>query len=627
MTNREIWDERCGRGIFGLVLAILVYTTLAFAGVGSWFLVVQALTLGVLALWAVRLWVSPKPRFLCPPIIWPVLAFALYAIGRYLTCEVEYAGRQEFLQVLVYTFLFLAILNNAYHQEMILTFTLTLIGVAMAAASYAVIQYATHSDHVWWVVSSEPGRASGPFFSSDHFCGFLEMLLPMVIALLLVGRVKPLTRILLGYCFLILLAGVAVTFSRGGWIATAVGLLVVLGILLGHRHHRKFAALTLLLLAGGVAVALKAFLGRATTFENHLVNPSGDVNLDIFMRVKVWSAAARMWLDHFWWGVGPGHFNEFFNEYRPAVVQLRAGWVHCDYLNLLVDWGVVGGFLVLIALALAAGGVVRTGPRMRRSESDFGTGLSNRFAVFLGLVGGLAAMAVHSLVDFNLHVPADALLALTFLACLSSNLRFATERYWLSVRPPLKLLATALLAAAFGYLGWQTYRLGNQAWWLARADRLPASSLAQAQARESAFAWEPRNFATAYDIGEDYRNAAFATPTNNVDLAASALDWFLRSQQLNPHFSLAFLRAGTCLDSLGRPDDAADYFADAERRDPNGYFTAANVGWHYLQTGENAAARVWLLRSLQLQPKKNPVATACLATVEQALADQAGDVP
>ena len=65
--NRETWDERCQQGIFGLVLAILVFVTLAFSGVDLWeFLVVQTLTIGVLALWAVRLWVSPKPRLLCP---------------------------------------------------------------------------------------------------------------------------------------------------------------------------------------------------------------------------------------------------------------------------------------------------------------------------------------------------------------------------------------------------------------------------------------------------------------------------------------------------------------------------------------------------------------------------------
>jgi len=622
--NHEAWDERCQQGIFGLVLTILVFTALAFAGVGAWFLVVQALTVGVLALWGVRLWVSPKPQFLCPPIIWPVLAFALYAIGRYLTCDIEYIGRQELLQVLVYTFLFLAILNNTCHQDMVLTLSFTLIAVAMAASSYAVAQYLTHSTHIWWVYSTEPGRASGTIFSADHFCGFLEMLLPLVIALILVGRIQPLTRVLLGYCFVAMLAGVAVTFSRGGWIAVTVGLLVVLGLLLGQRHHRKFAALTLLLLGGGIAAAIAAWLSRTTSFTNHLVSPQGTVNTDVYTRLEVWAAARRMWLDHFWWGVGPAHFNEYFNEYRPPDLQMRVGWVHSDYLNVLTDWGLVGGLLVLTALVLLAVGIVRTWPRVRRAEGDFGRGLSNRFACFLGLLGGLVAMAVHSLVDFNLHVPADALLALTLLALLTSNLRFATERYWQNLRLPLKLFTTSVLAAGLGYLGWQTFALGHEAWWLVRAEQLPAYSLPEAAAREHAFAWEPMNFANACAIGEDYRNAAYGA-TNSVQLATTALDWFQRSQKLNTHYSLSYLRAGICLDSLGRFDDAAPYYSAADLRDPNGYFTAANTGWHYMQRGEYAASRLWLLRSLQLQPLKNPIAHTCLATVEQTLSDQAGD--
>lgn len=623
--HHETWDEGCRRGIFGLILAILIFTALAFAGVGAWFLVVQALTIGVLALWILRLWRSPKPQFLCPPIIWPVLAFAPYAVGRYFTCEIEYVGRQELLQVLVFTFLFLAILNNAYHQDLVLTLSLTLIAVAMVSASYAVAQYVTHSNHIWWVPFSDPGRASGPFFSPDHFCGYLEMLLPMVIALILVGRLEPLTRILLGYCFVVLLAGVGVTFSRGGWIATTVGLLVVLLILLGHRQHRKFAALTLVLLAAGTATAVGLWLSRASKFDNHLVRPEGGVNLDVYSRLQVWTAAGRMWLDHFWWGVGPAHFNEYFNEYRPPDVQLRVGWVHSDYLNLLTDWGLVGGLLLLTGLVLFALGLRQTWTRVRRADGDFASGLSNRFACFLGLLGGLTAMAVHSLVDFNLHVPADGLLALTLLALLSSNLRFATDRYWWRVRLPLKLGSTVVFAAVMIFLGWQTFRLGHQAWWLLRADGLPYHSLPQAAAREQAFAWEPANFVNAYDIGEDYRTAAFDAESNNLALVTTALTWFQRSQKLNPHYSPAYIRAGTCLESLGRADEATQTLAGADRHDPNGYYTAATIGWLYLQHGEYAAARPWLVRSLQLQPRDNPMATACLAAVDQTLADQARD--
>ncbi len=626
--NRETWDERCQQGIFGLVLAILVFVTLAFSGVDLWeFLVVQTLTIGVLALWAVRLWVSPKPRLLCPPIIWPVLLFTLYAIGRYLTCEVEYAGRLELLQVVVYASLFLAVLNHAYQQESILTVGMTLIFLAMAAASYAVVQYITHSTHIWWVAWSEPGRASGPFYSADHFCGYLEMILPLAIALILVGRIEPLTRILLGYCVLVILGGIAVTFSRAGWVAAAVGLLVVLLILISHRQHRKFAGLTLILLLGGAALAVAGWLSHTTTFAQRIATSENGLNLDVFVRVKIWLAASRMWLDHFWWGVGPAHFNELFNEYRPPAVQMRAGWVHCDYLHVLVDYGVAGGLLVVAALVLVVRGLVQTWPRVRRSDNDFGSGLSNRFAGFLGMLGGLVAMMVHSLVDFNMHIPADALVALTWLALLSSNLRFATERYWHKVRLPGKLGVTVLLAAGIGYLSWQTGRLGGATWWLVRAGQLPDYTQAQARAREKAFAWEPMDAANAYAIAEDYRLPALQPSPASVGLMTNALAWYQRSQQLNPHFALSYVQAGICLDELGFPSEAGASFAAADLHDPNGYFPAAYYGWHYLQQGQSAAARPWLWRSLQLQPEKNPVAHACWTAVEQDLTDLAGALP
>ena len=55
-----------------------------------------------------------------------------------------------------------------------------------------------------------------------------------------------------------------------------------------------------------------------------------------------------------------------------------------------------------------------------------------------------------------------------------------------------------------------------------------------------------------------------------------------------------------CLDWLGRHDEAGPYFSQAEALDPNGYYTVAIVGWHYVQIGDYAAAKPWLERSLRL---------------------------
>ena len=77
------------------------------------------------------------------------------------------------------------------------------------------------------------------------------MLLPLAVAYILAGRMKPVTRILLGYAALVIAAGMVVTFSRGGWAAAAVGLLALLGILIFHRQHRLPAFLLLVVLLGG----------------------------------------------------------------------------------------------------------------------------------------------------------------------------------------------------------------------------------------------------------------------------------------------------------------------------------------------------------------------------------------
>src|SRR5437764_1505978 len=142
--NREALDRWCERGILGLVLAILVFTPLAFGGrpqppagffldflLVDTFQVAQWLTIGVICLWAVRLWLGVRPQLLWPPICWAVLAFTVYAIARYFTADIEYVARQEMIRILVYAFLFFAILNNLHRQESIHIVTLTLVFLAM----------------------------------------------------------------------------------------------------------------------------------------------------------------------------------------------------------------------------------------------------------------------------------------------------------------------------------------------------------------------------------------------------------------------------------------------------------------------------------------------------------------
>jgi O-antigen ligase len=620
--DREDWDILCERSILGLVLGVLVFAPLAFGAVDAWaFLVVQGLTIGVILVWALRLWVSPKPKLLWPPLCWVVLAFALYAVARYLTADIEYVARQEMIQVVMYAFLYFAIANNLYRQEYAQVISFTLIFLAMGIAGYAVFQFFTHPDRVWYLVAQYPDRGTGTYISPNNLAGFLEIVLPLALAYLLAGRIWPLMRILLGYSALVIAAGLVVTFSRGGWAAAAVALLALLCVLISQRQHRLPAVLLLLVLLGGGGIFFKTYLTHTSAYVlrvgRTLDSPSATDTLD--MRRDLWISAIQMWRDHFWWGVGPAHYNYRFPTYRSEHVQLQPDRAHNDYLNLLADWGTTGGIIILAGMTVFAASLWQTRRYVRRVEKEFKSANSNRLAFFLGASAGLLALAVHSVVDFNLHIPANALVGVTLLALLSSNLRFATEKFWFNFRLPVRLVATLALVGGIFYLGAQEIRHGCETFWLARAESLPVFSPEQAAALEKAFAVEPQDFATSYAIAECYRMQSFTGGSDYETQAKSAMEWYSRGMKLNPYDGNNFMGYGMCLDWLDRHDEAETYFNRADALDPNGYFVAANIGWHYVQAGDYAAARTWLQRSLTLQWDENPTARNYLDLVEQKL--------
>lgn len=620
--NRESLDRWCERGILGLVLGILVFSPLAFGAARlQEFLVVQLLTVGVLLLWLARVWLNERPKFLFPPLGWAVLAFAGYAIGRYLTCDVEYVGRQELLRILVYATLFFAVLNNLHRQESTQIIGFTLFGLAMAISFYAVYQFASGSDRVWNVNSGYLGRGSGTYICPNHLAGFLEMLLPLAVAYALVGRGKPLTKILLSYAALVMVAGIAVTASRGSWVAVALALIGLAVILITQRPFRWQAlALLVILIGGGIVVANKTdhFKKRIDKAFN-----AGKVDLDV--RFDLWNSAVRMWQDHVWFGVGPGHYDLRFRVYRPATMQLQPDRAHNEYLNLLADWGVTGAAIISVAMGLLGVGVAKVWKHVQRGDRAFASNTSDKFAFVLGATAGLFALMLHSAVDFNLHIPANAIIAVTLMALLTSHWRFASDRFWFSARLPGKLVATLAMLAAIGYLGWQEVRLGREWLWLNRAAQAENLSLAQAELLERAYAIEPDNGDNAHAIGEIYRLESFEGKSDFAELAAKAITWYQRGITNHPFNSYNYLRWGMVLDFLNHHDEAEAIFMKADALDPNGYFTSAHIGRHYVETGEYAAARPWLERSLLLWRQDNTVAAENLKIANQRLLEAAND--
>lgn len=625
--NGETMDRFFERGILALVLAILIFAPLAMGAVGAWeYFVVQALVMGVLLLWALRVALTPVKLF-WPTLCWPVLAFALYAIARYLTADIEFVARFEMIQTLLYAFLFFAIINNLTSRDCSQVVSLVLAFLAAGISCYAIWQFMTHSTRVWNEVSPYSGRATGTYISPNNFSCFLEMTMPVTLAFLLAGRVKALTRICLCYALLIMGFALAVTFSRGGWIASGVGIISVLVMLLCHRKHRIAAFVVLAVLSAGLAVFVTNYLSHTFGYINRVQSLSADEKMDMDSRAELWRVAERMWMDHFWFGAGPAHFDFRFRQYRPENIQARPDRAHNDYLNLLADWGAIGGIIVAAGMLIFGIGLTGTWKGVRPDERDLGRGMSNRFAFFVGASGALLALAVHSMVDFNLHIPANALIGVVFLALLAGQLRFATVNHKVETGVTGRIVLVVALAAGIAYIGLQGYRHERESIWQERAADLNLPFLERAALLERAFALEPKDFQAAYDIGELYRLQSFQGGQDYEAEAKTAMEWYSRGMKLDRFDGYDDLGYGMCLDWLDQHDEAEAYYSRAEALDPNGYFTVANIGWHYVQAGDYAAARVCLARSIRLGTGENPIASSYWDIVEDRLVQQASGQP
>jgi len=120
------------------------------------------------------------------------------------------------------------------------------------------------------------------------------------------------------------------------------------------------------------------------------------------------------------------------------------------------------------------------------------------------------------------------------------------------------------------------------------------------------------DFDNAYELGEAQRTQSWLGGDNYGQLATNAMQWYRRVIQLNPYDPRGPLRYGMCLDWVGRHDEAQSYFDRAAELDPNGYYTVAHVGWHYVQVENYAAAKPWFELSRRLYWTSNTIADTYL---------------
>ena len=381
------------------VLAVLIAAVLSFGAVQAWGVFgLRAGAVILFALWSARQLVSGELRV--PSAFLPLILFGLWIAMQWVLAftSYRYPTGQEWLTDAAYLLIMLPVASIAANPGRLHRFLVALAIFGALLAIFAMIQDVSGTKAIYWTVqpSSIAAQIYGPFVNRNHYAGLMELLIPLPFLLCLSQR--PERRLPLLGAGVLMALSVFLCRSRGGMAALGAELVFIAVFLSRIRHRAKsFAAIGVIV---AVLAVLIVWVGSDPVV--HRLTDMKDAS-----RVSIYKDTLRMWWSKPLIGYGSGTFDLVYPTYQSFVTDSLINHAHNDYLELLSETGLIGMGLILWFLVNAyrnASQNIRLGSR------------SSGSAALIAVLAGITGLLVHSLVDFNFHIPSNAALFLVFCA-------------------------------------------------------------------------------------------------------------------------------------------------------------------------------------------------------------------
>jgi O-antigen ligase len=418
------------------IYALVVFGIAAHGAVEDWASAVLETGAGLLFLaWAVREYFTDR-EIVLSPLLPPLLALSLVALGQivFRGTASAYHTRLELQLLLAYAILLFLASQAFASAEDWRGFVWFVMSFGFLVAVFGILQHLTFNGKLYWFREMRYGGIPfGPYANRNHFAGFAELVIPVALVPLVLGKVRRERWLAAAIFALLPIVAIFLSASRGGILSfiAELGVLALLMVLrrAGGKH----------VLAGGVvlllALLLVSWLGVRQILERFSSMQSLEVTVGkrATMRQDAW----RIFRDHPWTGTGLGTLPMVFPAYESLYDGKIVNHAHNDYLEMLADSGLAGALCCAWFL-----GVLFFSSLKQLLVTD------NSFAAALHLSGLVACCGflVHSLVDFNMHMPGNALLF--FLMALLSTAPMPQRRSERLARPSAETQENASLINA-----------------------------------------------------------------------------------------------------------------------------------------------------------------------------------
>jgi O-antigen ligase len=407
--------------LYGTV-GLLLFAPLAFGAVEPWAIfLLEATPAALFATWIVGQMQGPQFGISWSPVFPPMLIFSgvivlqlVLGISAY-----RHATSDAFLLYVAYgliSFLLTQTLTRTRQLRRIATATVI---YGTTVAMFAILQSLSSPGKLYWFrIAQAGGWIYGPYVNHNHYAGLMEMLVPVPLVFAFSRYAHGRERWIAASAAALMGSTIFLSGSRGGMAAFAVQLAVLLYFIFRERRSEGAGVL----LGGFLLLSLTAvaWIGghnvseRIATFDGSLRHElTGDIRWHIDRDTALMFAKRPI----LGWGLGT--FEDVYPQFRSFYTSMFVDKAHNDYLQLAAETGLLG-FAAAVWFLVAA--VKRGLPKIHKWPSDI-NGI-----VAVATIVGIAGILVHSLVDFNMQIPANAALFYSLCTIAAMAPRFSNHK-------------------------------------------------------------------------------------------------------------------------------------------------------------------------------------------------------
>jgi O-antigen ligase len=386
------------------LLFLFAFSVLAFGAVEVWSGSILEIGASLVFIgWAALVFLDDRIKIYWNPLNWPLLGLFGIGLAQLFLHATPYPflSRVELLKLAAYLLIFFLATQVFRERRDLTDLAWFLILLCFSVSLLGILQHFTSDAKIYGLRTlSGGGDPFGPFVNRNHFAGFVELTLPTGLALLIFRGLRRDIIPLTGLLTIVPVGAMILSGSRGGIVSFAFEV-AVLALLARLRKAPEGPRLVALAIVGFAALALVAWLGAGKALERFSTLHPGDVTLS--RRASMARGAAHIFLAHPVKGSGLGSLVAVYPRYETLYDGYVVDHVHNDYMELLAEMGILGGLCGFVFLWIL----------VREARKSF-TAEQGHFsrAVHAGAITALCGLLLHSLVDFNLHIPSNAVLFL-----------------------------------------------------------------------------------------------------------------------------------------------------------------------------------------------------------------------